>query len=100
MMEFTITSGQLLAICGLISALWGVYKILKELVKPESELRKKVNKHDAMLTEENEKLKELEASNKMILQSMFVIVNHEITGNGIEQMKKTRSDLEKFLVNK
>lgn len=99
-MEFTITSGQLLAICGLISALWGVYKILKEIVKPGADLRKKVNKHDVMLTEENEKLKELEASNKMILQSMFVIVNHEITGNGIEQMKKTRSDLEKFLVNK
>lgn len=99
-MEFTITSGQLLAICALISALWGVYKILKELVKPGTDLRKKVNKHDIMLTEENEKLKELEASNKMILQSMFVIVNHEITGNGIEQMKKTRSDLEKFLVNK
>lgn len=99
-MEFTITSGQLLAICGLISALWGVYKILKEIVKPGADLRKKVDKHDNLLTEENEKLKELETSNKMILQSMFVIVNHEITGNGIEQMKKTRSDLEKFLVNK
>ena len=99
-MEFTITSSQLLGFCTLVIALWGVYKIFKEIVKPSNDLRKKVDRHDELLREENDKLKEVEASNKMILQSMFVIVNHEITGNGIEQMKKTRSDLEKFLVNK
>lgn len=99
-MEFTITSSQLLGFCTLLTALWGLYKAFKEIVKPSKDLRKKVDKHDELLREENDKLKEVEASNKMILQSMFVIVNHEITGNGIEQMKKTRSELEKFLVNK
>lgn len=99
-MEFTITSSQLLGFCTLLTALWGLYKTFKEIVKPSKDLRKKVDRHDELLREENEKLKEVEASNKMILQSMFVIVNHEITGNGIEQMKKTRSELEKFLVNK
>ena len=99
-MEFTITSSQLLGFCTLITALGGIYKKFKEIVKPSNDLRKKVDRHDELLREENDKLKEVEASNKMILQSMFVIVNHEITGNGIEQMKKTRSDLEKFLVNK
>ena len=53
-----------------------------------------------MLDSDNRRLKEVEESNRLILQSLLVIVNHEISGNGIEGMKKTRDELQEYLVNR
>ena len=75
---FTVESEQIIYICGLIAALWGLWKIVKELKKP----------------------KEYEESNRMILQCLLVIINHEITGNGIENLKHARDDLQEYLINK
>ena len=99
-MEFTITSSQILGFCGLITALWGVYKIVKELKKPNEDLKTKVEKHDRLLDDDNERLKDVEQSNKMILQCLLVIINHDITGNGIEKMKNCRDELQEYLINK
>ena len=99
-MEFTITSNQILAFCALITGLWGVWKIVKEIKKPNEDLRGKVKDHDKLLDNDNKRLKTIEESNKMILQCLLVIINHDITGNGIERMKEAREELQEFLINK
>jgi hypothetical protein len=97
---FTVESEQIIYICGLIAALWGVWKIVKEVRKPNDDLKAKVVKHDQFLDNDNRRLKEYEESNRMILQCLLVIINHEITGNGIENLKHARDDLQEFLINK
>lgn len=99
-MEFSITSDQILALCAFVTAIWGVYKIIKEVRKPSDDLKSKVETHDRLLESDNRRLNEVEQSNKLILQSLLVIVNHEISGNGIEAMKKQRDELQEFLVNR
>lgn len=99
-MGFTVTSEQIVYICGLIAALWGVWKIVKEVRKPNDDLKAKVVKHDQLLDNDNRRLKEYEESNRMILQCLLVIINHEITGNGIENLKHVRDELQEFLINK
>lgn len=99
-MEFTITSAQILALCALITALWGVRKIVKELKKPNEDLKNTVAKHDLLLDNDNKRLKEIEDSNKMILQCLLVIINHDITGNGIDKMKDARDELQNYLITR
>lgn len=99
-MEFTITSTQILWLCGFIGSIWAVYKIVKELNQPKKELEEKVKKHDELLDRDNNRLKEVEESNKIICKSMLVLINHEITGNGIEKMKQARDELQEFLIEK
>lgn len=99
-MAFTITSEQILGICAFIVALWGVWKIIKEIKKPKDDLVAKVELHDELLKKDNERLKEMETSNKLILQCLLIIINHDITGNGIEEMKETRDELQKYIINK
>lgn len=96
----TVTTEQILWLCGLISALWGVWKIVKELKKPNENLRLTVDKHEKLLNSDDKRLRSIEDSNKMILQSLLVIINHDITGNGVEKMKETREELQEFLINK
>ena len=95
---FTVESEQI--ICGLIAALWGLWKIVKELKKPNDDLKAAVSKHTKLLDNDNKRLKEYEESNRMILQCLLVIINHEITGNGIENLKHARDDLQEYLINK
>jgi hypothetical protein len=99
-MEFTITSEQIMGLCALATALFGVWKIIKEVKKPSDELKAEVEQHDRLLKDDNERLKDLELSNKMILQCLLVIINHDITGNGIDKMKVARDELQEFLINK
>lgn len=99
-MEFTITSSQILGLCAFVSAIWGIYKIVKEIKKPNDDLKEKVERHERLLESDNLRLKEMEQSNKMILQSLLVLINHDITGNGIQQLKDTRDDIQEYLINK
>ena len=97
---FSVTSEQIIYICSFIAAVWGIYKIVKEIRKPNDNLKAEVSKHTQLLDNDNKRLKEYEESNRMILQCLLVIINHEITGNGIENLKHARDDLQEYLINK
>lgn len=99
-MEFTITSGQILGFCTFVVAVYGFWKVIKELKKPNDDLKKEVARHSQLLNTDNERLKEIEDSNKMILQCLLVTINHDITGNGIDRMKEARDELQEYLINK
>ena len=73
---------------------------MKEVKKPSKDLQTTVDKHSQLLDSDNVRLKEVEESNKMILQCLLVIINHDITGNGIENLKTTRDKLQQYLIEK
>lgn len=100
MIKFTVSSSTILLICSLITALWGVYKIVKEVKKPSKDLQETVDEHSKLLDSDNVRLKGVEESNKMILQCLLVIINHDITGNGIDNLKDTRDKLQQYLIDK
>ena len=100
MMEWVITPNDILAICTLVAAVFGVYKIWKEVRKPNTDLKEAVQKHTEYLTNDDRRLKEVEQSNKMILQGLLVLINHDITGNGVDKLKETRDELNEYLINK
>ncbi|CCY96845.1 uncharacterized protein BN514_01228 [Ruminococcus sp. CAG:17] len=99
-MGFTITSDQIIWFCTIVGGIWGIWKIIKELRKPNEDLRLTVKKHSELLDNDNRRLKNSEETNRKILQCLLVIINHEITGNGIDKMKETRDALQEYLINK
>ena len=99
-MGFTITSDQIIWFCTIVGGIWGIWKIIKELRKPNEDLRLTVKKHSELLDNDNRRLKYSEETNRKILQCLLVIINHEITGNGIDTMKETRDELQEYLINR
>lgn len=99
-MDFTITSDQILGFLGFVAAVWGFFKIVKELRQPNADKTKMLLEHEAKLKVDDKKLHDIETSEKLILQSLLVIINHDITGNGIEQLKNTRDEIQEYLINK
>lgn len=99
-MEYTVSLSQLLGLCSAVGAVWGVYKIYVELMKPSRELRKKVELHEQFLTNDKQQIQEIQESNKIMCKCMLVLINHEITGNGIDKMKNMRDELQEYLIEK
>lgn len=100
-MNIVITSEQILWLCGAIASVYAVYKIYKtEILKPKDDMKEMISDHEEKLKNDDERLKEIELTNKLILQSLLVIINHDITGNGIDQLKKARNDIQQYLIDK
>jgi hypothetical protein len=83
-MDFTITSQQIVWICGFIASVWGVVKIIKELKKPSDDLKTKVQRHDELLHKDNERLNSLEkitlnqeGINKKLEEHARILFDHD-----------------------
>lgn len=100
MAEFTISSTELLKLCSTIALLWGTYKIFKEWKKPSDDLKKKIEQHDQFLNQDKKRIDGIDESNKILCKSMLVLINHEITGNGIDKMKQARDELQDYLIKR
>lgn len=95
-MDFTITSQQIVWICGFIASVWGVVKIIKELKKPSDDLKATVKRHDELLHKDNERLNSLEkitlnqeGINKKLEEHTRILSDHD---DRLEEDKK-RGDL-------
>jgi hypothetical protein len=42
----------------------------------------------------------IDEAQKVICKSLLVLLNHEITGNGIDRLKEQRDNMEQFLIDK
>lgn len=107
-MNFTFTVTQLwqmfIAMCGSFATVAGavaiIYNIHQKAKQPDTERDEALSKHQEMLDNDNKRLKELEESNKIIMQSMLAIMSHEIDGNHVEDLKQARDDLQKYLIRR
>ena len=61
MKVITIDLEYVLWLLGFIASAWGVVKIIKELKKPNDDLKETVRKHEEWLSRDNERIKSIES---------------------------------------
>lgn len=98
--QISIPISDIIYFCGFIAAIWGVVKIIKEIKKPSNDLKTKVEEHEKKLTKDNKRLVDIEEYNKTICKSLLALIDHEITGNGIDKLKTTKTELQNFLIER
>ena len=81
-MDFTITSQQIVWICGFIASVWGVVKIIKDLFD-----------HDGRLDEDKER-------SNLLLKANIAILNGLLSDSDKEKLVETRNEIQDFLVEK
>jgi len=85
------------AILSLVLSLWAVYKVLIELQEPRKALEKKVETLDKWHREDHDRIKDMEEQQKLMLKSLYLLIEHEITGNGITDFKEIKSEIERVI---
>lgn len=100
MSEYSVSLNDLIFICGLLASIWGAWKIIKEIKKPSDDLKKKVEDHEIKLNNDFNKINELDEYTGLVCKSLLAMIDHEITGNGIERLKNTKVELQNYLIDK
>lgn len=94
---FVLVLAEILAAIVLISS---AIKAVREMTKPQEELKKEVKRHAEYLDRDNKRIAEQEEMTRLTLRGVNALLNHEITGNGIENLKKVRDDITEHLIDK
>ena len=95
-------------------AIGWIAKAMKPMLKPFKEMQceieeieqrskacaKRFTADEERLNTHEEMLKELTADNKMILESIALLMKHAETGNNTGEVSQGRQELEKYLINR
>ena len=100
MENFAITINDILYLCGIVVTIWGAYKVIKEVRKPGNDLKETVKKHEELLKKDRAEIDEIKERNKVICKSIMTMINHELSGNDISNMRKMRDELNQYLIDK
>ena len=90
----------LLQICGAISVIGGAVTLIIKLFNPYRALKNKLDTHAIILERDSHKLNHFDESNKVLCSCLYALLDHIITGNSLDELKKAKDTLNKFLINK
>lgn len=81
--------------------------IIKWAHKPTDTRDETLKRHDELFDNDNKRLVELEEwrkesdeAQKVILKSLLAMMSHEIDGNHLDDLKKSRDDLQEYLIRR
>ena len=122
MSDFTFTPADIMAVCNFILVLAAVVALIYNLIKKAnapnerqdrkiSEVEKRVDGHDKDLNRiwshldmDKHRLDDLESeqriTNRVIIQTLQVLVRHGIDGNNLDELRKADMVLNEYLLDK
>lgn len=93
----SITIGQIVSFLAVLVVLWGY---VKTLTKPVADFKKRLDTIEAHQDNDNKRLNELKEDNKILLQSVLVLIRHSEDSNHTGELKETEDKIIKYLSSK
>lgn len=90
----------ILTFCGAISIVGGAGAVITKVFNPAFRLSKRVESLEQNVSKDYKRIMAIEEMQKQQSKSLAAILNHQITGNGIESMKKIRDELLESIIEK
>lgn len=88
---------SVLAICGGISIIGGAVAVVWKWVRPAMQLKDRVDKLETKADNDFAAINDIKTMNAATCQALIAIIDHELTGNSVEGLKKTKNDLIKLI---
>lgn len=86
-----------LTICGGISIVGGAAAVIFKWIAPAFRLNKRVEVLENHDKRDFEALKRIEERDALILKVLSTMLDSQITGNNVEELKKTKKELTEYL---
>lgn len=90
----------LLALAGVVVLIGNVIKTFKDWRKPHDDWNVWRRRVDEKLDTDNERLKSMEAGNKVICRGILAMLSHEINGNSIDKLKASQTEMTNYLIDR
>ena len=88
----------ILRICGAILVIGGALAVIKKWITPAVKLNKRVIDIEKRQDKDFKTLTEVKELNGLLCRGMICLIEHEVTGNGINDLKKVKVDMQDYLI--
>lgn len=96
-MDITSAINTLLAICGGISIIGGAAAVIWKWVRPAVKMKDRVEKLEQNVEKDYRNIEEIKKMQASMCQALVSIMDHQIYGDHVEDMEKTKKDLIKLI---
>ena len=90
----------LMALLAFIVLIWNAVKAIREWRKPADDLQLWRRDVDQKLNRDNDRLNELEKSDRVILRGINAMLSHEINGNSTEKLVESQREITNYLIDR
>ena len=95
-MEFLNT---FLSICGGVSIVGGAVAIVWKAINPAFKLGKRVEELEKKAYNYYESIEAIKNAQSLLCQGMIAMIDAQLTGNNVENLKKTKDSMIKYLAD-
>lgn len=99
-----ITLGEawawILAAAAAIVALSKAWDVILKKIKPRKDTEKRLETIERLLANDKKRLDEQDKANAVVFRALYAQINHELSGNGVEILRKSRDEIQNYLTNK
>lgn len=93
----TFTLGDVAWLLSIVIALGGAAAVLGKLLSPINKIRDRVSTLEAHDKSDNRRLRALEEGQKVMISCQLAQIDHALTGNSIDKLKKAKDDVISYL---
>lgn len=77
-----------------------IVEIYQKMKKPKVDIETRLDQYDKMFANDQRQLANQDEAIKLLIRGMSQLMTHEIDGNHVDQLTKTRDDMNEFLINR
>ena len=86
------------AAAGLYAGGVAISKVITAIKKPKTQLEERVNSMEGFLKNDKLRLDRMDEGQRVTMQALLALLDHNLDGNNIDQMQKAKKDLQKHLI--
>lgn len=87
----------LLVVASAFVLIANAFSAIKKLFEPNQQMRKMLTEHEERLKSGDDRFRQQDADNHMVLSCLFVMMNNIVTGNSVNKVKEKRDELQEYL---
>lgn len=98
--QYQSTIIVILAVCAAIVVVGNTIKTIKEWRKPRMDVERCLKQDNDRIDRLEKKEKEHEKEFSLILRSQMVMLQHMVTGDHVDDLKKLQNEINQFLIER
>lgn len=88
-----------LAICGGVSIVGGAIAVIWKAVNPAIKLGKRVEVLEKKADSDYASIEDIKSAQSLLCQGMIAMIDAQLSGNNVENLKKTKDSMIKYLAD-
>ncbi|MDO4384894.1 MAG: hypothetical protein Q4E18_02725 [Clostridia bacterium] len=89
-----------LAAAAAIVALSKAWDVIAAKIKPQRDTEKRLDSIERLLANDKRRLDDQDKANAVIFRALYAQINHELSGNGDEILRKSRDEIQNYLTDR